>query len=126
MFVSKQEVTDWFEYILENKKKITYQGDHILYAGGDSYSRLTRTLAGGRKVQLYAHQLAALYKNRDTVLDPNKQCSHLCHIRGCINPEHIVQEHQSINMNRTACVHERKVRNDSKFCFGHQGHPDCI
>ena len=126
MFSNVKEVKDIYEGLVQDKRKITHQGTHIIYKDGGSYSRLTRTLASGHKIQLYAHQLALLYRTEKTGLDRNMECSHLCHIRGCITPDHIVEEPHHINMNRTACANERRDRHDSSFCFGHQGYPNCM
>ena len=130
MFTSIEQVQNIFEYILADTgktKHITHLlGQHTIYKDSNKYSRITRLLADHSTVQLYAHQLALLYKEKKTALSKDLECSHLCHYKGCINVDHIIEEPHGVNMSRKACVNERRDRHDPKFCFGHQEYPDCI
>ena len=47
------------------------------------------------------------------------EASHLCHIKSCFNPEHIVLESREMNKQRDACVAGKK-------CRGHGSAADCI
>ena len=69
MFDTVEEVNSIFEGILNHTRKIMYQDDHILYGKANKYSRTSRKLTSGRRVQFYIHQLALLYKMKTTQLD---------------------------------------------------------
>ena len=112
------------------KGKITHFGthEHILlrHNGKHNYRRVYRKCPSEAVYHPYAHQVIAL-KFSDTLgLPDNHETSHLCHIKDCIQPNHIVIEHQSINKERNHCLDERKLRNDSTYCSKSHNGPNCI
>lgn len=108
MFDTVDEVNYFYEEILQDSRKITYQDEHIIYETSHKYGKTSRRLASGRKIQFYIHQLALLYKIKKTKLDDGLETSHLCHNHGCININHINYEPHSINMMRERPVETRR------------------
>lgn len=50
---------------------------------------------------------------------PSLDCSHLCHNRLCINPDHLSLEPHGINMQRVNCMSEG-------VCRQHVNYPPCL
>ena len=77
-------------------------------------------------MRYYAHQVVLLKKLNSLAMEDGLECSHLCHIKNCINPEHIVAEPRHINNNRLHCSGERRDHGDLSYCTGHEPYPRCI
>ncbi|KAK0667103.1 zinc-binding loop region of homing endonuclease-domain-containing protein [Cercophora samala] len=68
----------------------------------DAYIRAKSTLLNGEASRHLLHLIAwAVTHNRDPI--PGLDISHLCHVKHCFNPEHLVAEARSINNQRKGC-----------------------
>ena len=81
----------------------------IVYNGAlnhDGYAliKLCPTGLQGRKLQksVLLHRLAYRVQNQCPPPD-DFHISHLCHTRNCINPEHLIAEHRTLNISRIGC-----------------------
>ena len=100
--------------------------NHYMFHGkeGKDYAKTSFHLRG-IKYSLRRHQLALFLKLNGSDMSIESWCegddeaSHLCHVRACYNPEHIVLESHEINQQRNACSAEKK-------CRGHGAGADCI
>ena len=106
-------------------KDCTELNEHLLYKGqdGPNYPQTTFTLRG-RRYQMRKNQLSLFLKLKEADYEmaswsPEMSCSHLCHVKGCIKPEHLVLESYERNRERDSCK-----RNG--HCGGHQGSPSCL
>ena len=88
----------------------------------DGYGRVRNPFMRGGEV--HAHRLMYMAAHELDVL-PEKDStgrilhiSHLCHVKVCINPEHLVLEANTTNMERTTCASQRS-------CTGRH-EPRCI
>ena len=97
---------------------------HYAFHGkeGKDYARTSFHLRGV-KYSLRRHQLALYLKLKQSADEmswgPGDEASHLCHVKWCYNPTHIVLESQELNKQRNTCLAERK-------CRGHGSAADCI
>lgn len=55
-------------------------------------------------MKYYSHVVAAIMKKGSVGIEANKQVSHLCHIPGCVNPDHLTIETERINKTRWCCM----------------------
>ena len=128
MFDSVEQIQELFEQYITNRKKITHQGQCILYnvgANGET-NKYTRTsvTTNGRKTYYYVHQLALLYKLKQVKLAEHEESSHLCNTHSCINPEHINNEPHEVNMQRISCRDDGCMGNHTDR-YGNP-YPNCI
>ena len=49
----------------------------------------------------------------------NLDISHLCHLKSCVNPSHLVAETRKMNNDRKVCAKYR-------HCSGHGDQPNCL
>jgi hypothetical protein len=97
--------------------------DCILWKGGlnsDGYGRICILWVDGLKKDCRAHRLSYMVFHQTLELGQESQMevSHLCHVKRCVNPNHLVLEPHYSNMSRQAC----KI---SKFCLKTHT-PHCI
>lgn len=119
MFSSIEERDYFYNELIKNVLKFSNFGlTHVLYDhnGAHSYRRLYRKLPSGGSLRPYVHQIIALKRMDIIAFPPNTECSHLCHIKDCVNPDHIVIELKSLNKNRKHCTDQRNLTGDLTYC----------
>ena len=69
-----------------------------------------------KKAEVYVHKVSLIAANRgsellrnvegpiDTTQGGTHEVSHICHVRKCVNPRHLVVELKAINLSRNDCV----------------------
>lgn len=118
-------------YDMLMSEKLTNQGHKgtcVVYQGRaiDQYVQTSRTI-DGRKIVARTHKVALLKKIQKTELADGLECSHLCHNKGCMSPDHVVAEPHEVNMSRTTCQYLRNITGKKDHCTGdHQGYPNCL
>lgn len=50
------------------------------------------------------HRLTYMVFHQVCEIDTDKEVSHLCHTKDCVNPRHLVLENHHINMSRQECL----------------------
>lgn len=80
-------------------------------------------LKNGEWKVLLVHRVVYCLTNAQILDKEDHSVSHRCHFAGCIDPEHLVYEPISLNMQRKKCVVNHK-------CLGHEleghVHAPCI
>ena len=62
-----------------------------------------------KKTETSAHKFIYMLSKSLTFIDsPGCEVSHLCHYSLCVNSDHLILEHKSINLGRNACKNYRK------------------
>lgn len=114
-----------------SKHQLTIFGTHqhilLKNKGPHQYRRIYRKCPSEAVYYMYSHQIVAL-KKCDMLQYPSDkhETSHLCHVKDCINPNHLVIEHGNINKQRTHCLDERILRHDPTYCSQDHDGPNCI
>ena len=115
------------EFVYEMLVLSSYRQQTCIIYGTDPnmYTQVRKRVPSGGILRDYAHRIALKKKIKMTKLENGVEASHLCHTKGCINPDHLSAEPHGINMNRIACYNETKVRGHH-MCFGHGAYPSCL
>ena len=129
-FAQLKAIKDMTDSEKQTLKERCYDGcvvvdGHFLYKGrdGHDYAQVNVKVRGKNYV-VWRHLLAKFLrlseegKDIDSLWQGN-QASHLCHKKRCYNPDHVILEDPSINMQRVHCVAEGK-------CRTHGGAPPCM
>ena len=114
---------------IQNLNEHCYRGyvvkdGHYSFLGKEAkdYARTSFHLRG-IKYSIRRHQLALYLKlkqsGEEMSWSEEDEASHLCHVKWCYNPAHIVLESRELNQQRNGCLAERK-------CRGHGSAADCI
>lgn len=128
MFFTFEELDFFYDKIFMKKKCILTHGSHLLFRNesDQTYKQMQVTLPSGRKVRYYVHQVIILKKLNVLSMENGFETSHLCHIKNCINPDHLTAEPHQINNSRIHCSRERNDCGDMSYCCGHDPYPLCI
>ena len=70
---------------------------------GSPYSRYHVTFPGAPTKNMYVHHLSLLIRDRLVEAPAGLEASHLCGIKKCVNPEHLVWETGDENNSRRKC-----------------------
>ena len=120
-----------FYFILQNQKKfhniyevmrayddllssgaVTFNSVGCILYSTDRHQIFRATALDGRKIPVFAHQLAMLYKLKILELSSQKQVSqqvsHRCGHPNCVRIEHLILENISKNRSRDSC-HRYKI-----------------
>jgi len=114
---------------IQNLNEHCYRGyvekdGHYAFLGkeGKDYARTSFHLRGV-KYSIRRHQLALYLKLKQSGAEMSwrdgDEASHLCHVKSCYNPNHIVLESRELNQQRNGCLAERN-------CRGHGSAAECI
>ncbi len=128
--MERQRLTLEIIHVLHRKLVETSErdpkSDCIIFSGStqNGYGMIRKSIDNER-FRLYAHQVALLHNTNMTAIPDGLQCSHLCHIKLCVNVAHLSLESQSVNNNRNMCRNERKCSRDHANSDG-SSLPDCI
>lgn len=74
-----------------------------------------------KKRILYGHRFADMLQTRKCDLSEDVDESHLCHQKGCINPDHYSYEPPNIMQDRYVCLGTHLLR-----CRKHKPNQDCL
>lgn len=94
----------------------------------DGYGQLNVVIDGKKTVRV-AHRI--VYMELVGAIDPALQLDHLCRVRHCVNPEHVEQVPQKVNLARgespTAINGRKEVcpRCDSEYTYTARGYRRC-
>ena len=110
---------------LENRSKKVEGSACVEWTGSvnkDGYGVVRLKLPSGQTIHTTAHRAVYMFKNKILEIPKEEQghrleVSHLCHVRFCVNIEHLVLELASTNRERKMCV-------GSHVCIGHN--PACM
>ena len=113
---------------LKLEKKLTTDilnpdNECILWTGSknsDGYGILNVKWIDGARKQCRAHRLAYMiyYNTVDLGPQPQMEVSHICHVKNCLNPKHLVLEPHYINMSRQSCRHTGEcLKMHTPFCM---------
>ena len=93
---------------------------HVWYGqlDRDGYGIL-RIKFRGRMCKVRVHRLQYFLKNNCPQMFTAVHVSHLCHVKGCINIEHLSYETAAVNRCRNECFKNGE-------CQGHRGYAKCI
>ena len=90
------------------------------------YSCITEDSRGIRGKLVANHRIIYFHKNKDSFCGRKNVLSHRCHIKSCININHLSLEPQAINIERKDCFRNKSKR-DRNTCKGHEAPYDpCI
>lgn len=98
-----------------------WEGSCVLWTGRVNkygYS-VHRIMHNHKRVSLPVHRITYFLLDPSRPLDPNLHVSHLCHVKRCVNSEHLSLEPCKINNHRRKCKSEGE-------CTGHHGFKCCI
>ena len=125
-FKSIEEVEYTYNCLIQSGA-VTFVGECIQYGGDpDKYSSIRKRQSSGVVVREYCHRIALMKKMKTVNIPTGLETSHICHMKACMNPEHVVAEPHNINMSRLACFNESK-RLNQPFCYGgHAEYPSCL
>lgn len=124
-FKSIDEVEFTYDCLIHSGTLI-YVGDCIQYGHDPAKYNSIRKRVDSGVVREYAHRIALMKKMKTVNIPSDLEASHLCHMKACINPEHIIAEPHNINMTRLACFNESQRLNKT-YCFGNHGdYPACL
>jgi len=85
----------------------------------DNYRKI-KVRFRGDSLSIYLHQLACwVGMNFQGMAGQSGSVSHLCHLKSCGNPAHLVFECMAINNARQSCYKDKQ-------CIGHGDSPSCI
>lgn len=102
------------------------ESDCIIFTGPiqNGYGMLRKNIKK-HCYRIYAHRVALLHALNLLELPSGLQCSHLCHIKKCVNVAHMSIEPQFVNNNRNNCKDERRCTRDHVNYDGNSL-PNCI
>ena len=125
-FKTLEEVEFTYDCLLQSPA-VAFIGNCIQYGHDPAkYSSIRKRQASGVVVREYAHRIALMKKIKSTVFPTDLEASHLCHMKACINTEHLIAEPHDINMSRVKCFNESQ-RLGNHYCFdNHEGYPKCL
>ena len=83
------------------------------------YSCLTEVSRGIRGKLVGNHRIIYFSEHKDALRDRKTVVSHRCHMKSCINIDHLSLEPQTINLERKKCF-KNKSKRDKNICFGHE------
>ena len=106
---------------------VEYRGQVPRQGGGYGIMKVKWPGSNAYKLEK-AHRIAYMLHHRltsSTILRKNEwgetlECSHICHMKTCINPEHIVLETHTANQGRITCVSHNVCHS------GNHSGPPCI
>ena len=130
MFTSQDDLDHFLKMLY--KENILTRDSHTIFLGktgkvGKTYKKFQCDLPSGVKgFRVKVHIPVLLKKLNILQMEEGMETSHLCHIKHCINPEHLNAEPHHINNNRQTCVNYRIELSDNSFCTGHGDYPRCI
>ena len=88
---------------------VTFNSKGCILYSTDRHQIFRATALDGRKIPVFAHQLAMLYKLKILELpSSHKQVSHRCGHPNCVRIEHLILENISKNRSRDSC-HRYKI-----------------
>lgn len=128
MFSSFEDLNYFYDKIYSQKSHLLTHGSHLLFRNdvNQAYKQMQVTLPSSKRVRFYVHQVIVLKKLNCLSMEKGLETSHLCHIKNCVNPDHISAEPRHINNNRIHCSRERADTSDPSYCCGHDPYPRCI
>ena len=103
-------LAELFERVTQNSDRKNLSGC-IKFKGAsrNGYGSITKSISGKTTVY-FTHRIVKMYTLKNINIGP---CSHLCGVKLCCNPEHIVIESNRVNNLRKTC-------HANNFCYGHE------
>lgn len=109
---------------ISDKSVVAPNGDCVLWTSTTSKDGKYGVLSYKHPTEnkwkkITVHRLAYMLSINNLNIDPNLDCSHLCHNSLCVNVEHLSLESKPINNNRNTCLRRG-------FCQNHENLPPCM
>jgi hypothetical protein len=117
---SEIQVNDLKKF-LDERSFVNEKGCKIWLGAVDrDHYGVARVTIKDKRIRFAAHRLM-YYLSLDGkfLLNPSMHVSHICHVKTCINFNHLSYEPPIVNNNRMVCK-------NSGECIGHHGYKGCI
>lgn len=122
-FIYREELSESEKHFLKSKLhkfNEDSQGCHIWYGScnRDGYA-IIRPQFRGKRITLTVHRLVFFFSRNCSFENLDYHVSHKCHVKKCVNVQHLSFEPALINLERTICFL-------NNVCVGHYGYGKCL